>query len=126
MPPELTANRSIEMIQETHLSFAPIYIAIRDDNYFALRDELQKPSFDINQSITCDQPLQDITLNYGHTPMSYAISLGKPSLVELFLLMRANPYGGYFNLNPIELINEQVDLTTNARIETLLSQYQHP
>ena len=115
------------MIQETHLSFAPIFRAIRYDDYSALRDELQKPSFDINQSITRDQPLREgITLNEGHTPMSYAISLGEPSLVELFLLMGANPYGGHDNLNPIQLINEQVDLTTNTRIKTLLLQSQHP
>ena len=125
---KLEREQLITLERETNLSLAPIYRAIGNDDYDTLRGELSKASFDINQSATTGVTLPEkITLLEGYTPMTYAIAFGKASLVELFLLMGANPHGGHHDLNPIHLIDEKKgNPATNARIKKIFMQYQNP
>jgi len=125
---KLEREQLIALERETNLSLAPIYRAIGNDDYDALRGELSKASFDINQSATTGVQLPEkITLLDGYTSMAYAIAFGKTSLVELFLLMGANPHGGYHDLNPIHLIDkEKGNPATNAQIKKIFMQYQNP
>ena len=113
--------------QQTNASLVAIYRAMQRNDYYALRDELKKPSFDINHWSTqaIDLP-EKITLHSNFTPMAYAMAFENVALVELFLLMGANAYGVHSDLNPIYLINKEGDPKKQAQIEQLFLQYQHP
>ncbi len=102
---------AIEKFQaETEKMFPKLYDAIKEDNYRELVEIFTAPEFDINQ-FSIDGYYKGISiegnLSYINSAMSYAISLGKTSLVELFLLMGANPYqAGNPTSTPIANIND--------------------
>jgi hypothetical protein len=108
----------LEMEQRTNHTMEAMVTAVEQDNYRALFTLCQQPEFDINQYATTG-------IYADHTLVAVAIRLHKPVLVELFLMMGANPYGGHGSSNPISLI----DLTTQERnvgveMQNLLLDYQ--
>ncbi|MCR9192173.1 MAG: hypothetical protein NXI01_05880 [Gammaproteobacteria bacterium] len=105
-----------------------VYKAIVNDQYQDL--SIENLEFDINQApsfgvrFTRQSDGQQIDIRSGWTPTGIAIQFEKPVLLELFLLMGANPFSGYLDRNPINLIPD--DSPYYEQMKQLLWQYQHP
>jgi ankyrin repeat protein len=113
----------LEMEQRTNHTMEAMVKAIENNNYQAMLTLFEQPEFDINQYATkgCHANL---------TLVALAIHFKKPELVELFLLMGANPYGGHADQNPINLIDfTALTQASSSEISNLLLRYQqsnHP
>jgi len=119
-----------EITRERSFDISELYNAIENNGYAAILAALEKPYLDINQTSSLDIEITQhstgdkLRLRSGWTLTAHAIQLGKPILVELFLLMGANPFGGHADNNPIHLIPR--DSAHYEQIKQLLRQYQYP
>ena len=114
-------------LDQRNLGLNAAYDAIKSNDFRAFLALLREPYFDINQCASRGiQRTDGLTLHSDWTPMTYAIAFAKPEWVELFLLMGANPFGGHYNINPINLIDRKSKTPNSIKIAKLLWQHQYP